>query len=175
MKKEIEIKGYQVTNHASYYKDINSTQYKKHNIHILMTEFALGYNTSYICTYHKNATGNKNEDTELYQQDMSGIFLPPDEQVLYIEQCIDEINKALEIIYEHIGNNSHLIPLFEKTISNLQMTDLQLGLIVLYSYDTLHLIHPIVSRLLIDANSEISPDEIKAISDAIDANFSSTF
>ncbi|MDB4352924.1 hypothetical protein OAA60_05795 [Porticoccaceae bacterium] len=140
-----------------------------------MAEFALGYNTSYICTYHENETGNKNEDTELYQRDMWGIFLSHNGQVLSTDQRITEINKALEIVYEHIGNNIHLIPIFEKTISNLQMTDLQLGLIVLYSYDTLHLIHPIISRLLIDANSEISPDEIKAISDAIDVNLSSTF
>ena len=106
---------------------------------------------------------------------MWGIFLSHNGQVLSTDQRITEINKALEIVYEHIGNNIHLIPIFEKTISNLQMTDLQLGLIVLYSYDTLHLIHPIISRLLIDANSEISPDEIKAISDAIDVNLSSTF
>lgn len=140
-----------------------------------MAEFALGYNTSYICTYHENETGNKNEDTDLYQRDMWGIFLSPDGQVLSTDQSIDEINKALEIVYEHIGNNSQLIPIFEKTTNNLQMTDLHLGLIILYSYDTLHLIHPIISRLLIDANSEISPDEIKAINDAIDANLSSTF
>lgn len=140
-----------------------------------MTEFTFGYNTSYICTYHTNATGDKNKDTELYQQDMAGIFLQSSEQALLNKDYFNKINKVIEIIYEHVGNNSQLIPLFTKVIGNLQISDLQLGLIILYSYDTLYLIHPIISQLLIDEKIKINPDEIKQISDAIDANLSSTF
>lgn len=145
--------------------DLNSTS---------NTGVIVGYNTSYTCKYMDNATGDEDTDTDKYQDDMAGIFLLPAGQVHNKSEILfTTINDALEVVYENIGDNSQLRPLFEKAANSvIMMNDAHLGLLILYAYEYMYLFHPIISQLLVNVDTIIDPIKIEEIMTLIDINTS---
>jgi hypothetical protein len=109
------------------------------------------YNTKYICTYNEENVFNENDNiTEsdkefvrdaLYRQDILNIFK--------IEEFdMDNIDEYLKNLYDKIKENKE-INLMLKKFANIYLSeDPEFGLILLFSFDFLHLFHPFICEYL---------------------------
>lgn len=109
------------------------------------------YNTKYICTYNEENVFNENDNiTEsdkefvrdaLYRQDILNIFK--------IEEFdMDNIDEYLKNLYNKIKENKE-INLMLKKFANIYLSeDPEFGLVLLFSFDFLHLFHPFICEYL---------------------------
>ena len=86
----------------------------------------------------------------LYKQDMMFIFYQ-EESEFYAN---DTIHKAVGQLFEIVSKASipELNSCMAKLAGKVLSTQLELGFVMLYSYDYLHLVHPCVSELLETGN-----------------------
>jgi hypothetical protein len=122
------------------------------------------YNTTYDCQY-MNSNPTLFQDWELailskeeqlfvrnllYKQDMMFIFYQ-EESEFYSD---DTIHKAVGKLFAIVSKASipELNSCMSKLASRILSTRLELGFVMLYSYDYLHLVHPCVSELLETGN-----------------------
>ena len=86
----------------------------------------------------------------LYKQDMMFIFYQ-EEAEFYAD---DAIRHAVGKLYEVVANASipELNSCMAKLASGVLSTQLELGFVMLFSFDYLHLIHPCISELLETGN-----------------------
>jgi hypothetical protein len=116
----------------------------------------LSYNTKYVCSYNDSDVFLEselevlNEDEKqfvrdaLYRRDLCNIFNIED-------QCFDEkiINDIISNLYKSIEGEKFLKFCTEKVSNHFfNNVDLELGFIILFSFDYLHLLHPCVSEYI---------------------------
>jgi hypothetical protein len=119
------------------------------------------YNTRYLCRYHSPDvfldTDEVNEKQKeyirdfLYKEDILNIF---DIDEYNEEVILAFIHKIYEKVKEHTGMKECML----KLANNMFSEDTELGLIILYAYDYLHLTHACVSEYIETRN--ISDDNI---------------
>lgn len=109
------------------------------------------YNTKYICTYNEEDVFNENDkitesDKEfvrdaLYRQDILNIF--------NLEEFdMDNIDKCLKNLYEKIKDNKEIHSMLIKFANIYLSEDPEFGLILLFSFDFLHLFHSFICEYL---------------------------
>ena len=119
------------------------------------------YNTKYICTYNDSGvfydtdciSDNEKEFVldALYRKDLLSIF------------GVDEFNEAifyeiLNELYKKISNNEFFVKIMETMAKQYMSTDPEFGLMLMYSYDYLHLTHPCICEFL--DTGKISTDKM---------------
>lgn len=116
----------------------------------------MNYNTTYVCSYNDSDVFLESEiqilnDDEknfireaLYRRDLCNIF-NIDDQVLDEKKISDNISNLYKLI-----NGANFLDLCIKKISNKMFcsSDLELGFMVLFSFDYLHLVHPCISEFI---------------------------
>jgi hypothetical protein len=128
----------------------------------------MNYNTKYVCSYNDSDVFLESEleilneyekqfvRDALYRRDLCNIFKIDD-------QCFDEIiiNDIICNLYKIIKGKKFLESCITK-ISNkfICSSDLELGFIILFSFDYLHLVHPCISEYI--ENGEIN-DSIESL------------
>ena len=123
------------------------------------------YNTEYNCTYHSFLETYEGTDEEkefmtdiLYKTDLLSIF--------NIEEFKEEdINSAIEEIYEKIKDNVDLKICMLKLANDYMMYDEIFGLMILFSFDYLFYTHICVSELL--KTTTISPNNLKMLKENV--------
>jgi hypothetical protein len=123
------------------------------------------YNTDYNCTYNSFLDTYQGTDEEkeyvtdiLYKTDLLSI--------LNIEEFEEEnINNAIEQIYEQIKDNVDLKICMLKLANDFMSSDEIFGLILLFSFDYLIYTHICISEFLKTKN--ISKENLKMLRDAI--------
>jgi hypothetical protein len=139
----------------------------------------LNYNTEYICTYTDIdiflPEDNISEDEKqfvlncLYRNDLLYIFNIEDFEKEYKDKMMNEL-------FEEIKENDFLLSCVEQMAkkykynytgnnNNNNNSNMLLGVIMLYSYDFLHVTHPCVSEYL--EKGEIRDESMKAMKEKI--------
>ena len=127
----------------------------------------MDYNTKYICSYNDSDVFLESEleilnnhekqfvRDALYRRDLCNIFKIDD-------QCFDEkaITNIISTLYSSINGEKFLESCIIKVSSNFFSSDLELGFLILFSFDYLHLIHPCISEFIeigkiIDSNDSL--------------------
>jgi len=115
------------------------------------------YNTSYDCQYMSTTLFQDwelqilSKDEQLfvrnliYKQDMLSLFFQEDTE--FYDEAIQE---SMDKLYQKImdANVAELNACMTKLANKLLSSQLQLGLVLLYSYDYLYLTHPCICELL---------------------------
>jgi len=116
----------------------------------------MDYNTKYVCSYNDSDIFLQSEieilnDTEkqfvrdaLYRRDLCNVFKIDD-------QCFDEkiINNIISNLYKNINGEKFLESCISKVSNNFfNNVDLELGFIILFSFDYLYLVHPCISEFI---------------------------
>jgi hypothetical protein len=116
----------------------------------------MDYNTKYVCSYKDSDVFLESElevlnDNEknfvrdaLYRRDLCNIFKIED-------QCFDEkiINDIINNLYKDINGEKFLESCISKVSSNFfNNVDLELGFVILFSFDYLYLVHPCISEYI---------------------------
>ena len=116
----------------------------------------MDYNTKYVCSYNDSDVFLESElevlnDNEkqfvrdaLYRRDLCNIFKIED-------QCFNEkiINDIISNLYKNINGEKFLESCVLKVSNNfLNSVDLELGFIILFSFDYLYLLHPCISEFI---------------------------
>jgi hypothetical protein len=116
----------------------------------------MDYNTKYVCSYNDSDVFLESElevlnDNEkqfvrdaLYRRDLCNIFKIED-------QCFNEkiINDIISNLYKNINGEKFLESCVLKVSNNfLNSVDLELGFIILFSFDYLYLLHPCISEYI---------------------------
>jgi hypothetical protein len=116
----------------------------------------MDYNTKYVCSYNDSDVFLESEleilnDNEkqfvrdaLYRRDLCNIFKIDD-------QCFDEkiINDIINNLYKNINGEKFLESCILKVSNNFfNNVDLELGFIILFSFDYLYLVHPCISEYI---------------------------
>jgi hypothetical protein len=143
-----------------------NVKYKK-NIkrQLVYINIIIMYNTDYNCTYNSFLDTYQGTDEEkeyvtdiLYKTDLLSI--------LNIEEFEEEnINNAIEQIYEQIKDNVDLKICMLKLANDFMSSDEIFGLILLFSFDYLIYTHICISEFLKTKN--ISKENLKMLRDAI--------
>lgn len=114
----------------------------------------MNYNTNYLCTYHSPDVFLESEVNSLSEQDKEFIrnaLYRNDILHIFDIDDFDEtiLNKKIHELYEIIKEDENLVNIM-KTYSE-EITgsvDYEIGLIIMFSYDYLHLTHPIISTFI---------------------------
>jgi hypothetical protein len=113
------------------------------------------YNTKYVCSYNDSDVFLESEieilnDDEkqfvrdaLYRRDLCNIFKIDDEY--FDEKLITNIITAL---YSNINGEKFLESCITKVSSIFFSNDLELGFLILFSFDYLYLVHPCISEFI---------------------------
>jgi hypothetical protein len=116
----------------------------------------MDYNTKYVCSYNDSDVFLEselkilNEDEKqfvrdaLYRRDLCNIFKIDD-------QCFDEkiINDVISNLYKNINGEKFIESCISKVSSIfLNNVDLELGFLILFSFDYLYLLHPCLSEFI---------------------------
>jgi hypothetical protein len=117
------------------------------------------YNTQYECQYMSPAVFkeweleilSKEEQmfvrNVLYKQDMLFIFHQEESESEFCDETIHEaISKLFAVIERH--SIPELNTCMAKLAGRVLSSQLEMGFVMLYSYDYLHLVHPCISELL---------------------------
>jgi hypothetical protein len=109
------------------------------------------YNTKFVCTYNTSSVffgdeniGEKDEEfirDSIYRQELLYILGMED----YNER---EMNNSIDGLYKKIKENGELKSCMLKLASHFMCDDEKLGLMILYSFDYMHLTHICISELL---------------------------
>jgi hypothetical protein len=116
----------------------------------------MDYNTKYVCSYNDSDVFLEseieilNEDEKqfvrdaLYRRDICNIFNIHD-------QCFDEkkISTIISDLYENINGEKFVESCITKISNNFFCnSDLELGFLILFSFDYLYLVHPCISEYI---------------------------
>ena len=113
------------------------------------------YNTKYVCSYNDSDVFLESElkilrDDEkqfvrdaLYRRDLCNIFKIEEE---YFDEKI--ITNIISTLYSNINGEKFLESCILKVSSNFFSNDLDLGFLILFSFDYLHLVHPCISEFI---------------------------
>jgi hypothetical protein len=115
----------------------------------------MDYNTKYVCSYNDSDVFleseleilNENEKQfvrdALYRRDLCNIFKIDD-------QCFDEkaITNIINDLYANINGEKFLESCITKVSNIFFSNDLELGFLVLFSFDYLYLVHPCISEYI---------------------------
>ena len=116
----------------------------------------LSYNTKYVCSYNDSDVFLESEikilnehekqfvRDALYRRDLCNIFNIHD-------QCFDEkiINDIISNLYKNINGEKFLESCVSKVSSIFfNNVDLELGFLILFSFDYLYLLHPCISEYI---------------------------
>jgi len=116
----------------------------------------MDYNTKYVCSYNDSNVFLEseleilNEDEKqfvrdaLYRRDLCNIFKIDD-------QCFDEkiINDVISNLYKNINGEKFIESCISKVSSVFfNNVDLELGFLILFSFDYLYLLHPCLSEFI---------------------------
>lgn len=127
------------------------------------------YNTKHICGYNENNVFLEEEEKQLsreekdfvlnclYRNDLLYIF-DLDDCEKYAEQVIHEL-------YEKIKQNAFFLSCMKKVADNFNTDDEKMGLVLLYSFEYLYLVHPCVSEFL--ETGKIKDTNIKALKEKL--------
>ena len=113
------------------------------------------YNTKYVCSYNDSDVFLESEieilnDDEkqfvrdaLYRRDLCNIFKIEDE---YFDEKI--ITNIINALYVSINGEKFLESCIIKVSNNFFSNDLELGFLILFSFDYLYLLHPCISEFI---------------------------
>ena len=113
------------------------------------------YNTKYVCSYNDSDVFLESEieilnDDEkqfvrdaLYRRDLCNIFKIEDE---YFDEKI--ITNIINALYVSINGEKFLESCIIKVSNNFFSNDLELGFLILFSFDYLYLVHPCISEFI---------------------------
>jgi len=115
----------------------------------------MDYNTKYVCSYNDSDVFLEseleilNEDEKqfvrdaLYRRDICNIFN-------IREQCFDEkkITSIITALYKNINGENFIKLCTTKISNNFFSNDLELGFLILFSFDYLYLLHPCISEFI---------------------------
>ena len=113
------------------------------------------YNTKYVCSYNdsdvffESELAILSEDEKifvreaLYRRDLCNIFKIEDE---YFDEKI--ITNIISALYKNINGEKFLESCIRKISSNFFSNDLELGFLILFSFDYLYLVHPCISEFI---------------------------
>lgn len=127
---------------------------------ICNTLLASKYNKDYITMYENYIIENPDKADIMYKKDLLELFSLTDNDEF------DIINERIQKLYIYIKdtlniydndysdysdniNNNKFIDLLKKSASRLLSEDLETGFLLLYSYDTLYLIHKLIKQILL--------------------------
>lgn len=118
------------------------------------------YNTKYICTYNDENVFNEDDKVSesdkdfirdaLYRQDILNIFELDDFE-------LENININLKELHDKIKNNEDINTILKKYAGIYLSEDTEFGLLLLFSFDFLHLFHPFICEYL--EKGEISKEK----------------
>ena len=112
------------------------------------------YDTKYICSYNSNIFTEEEDKIlneyekvfvkdALYRQDFLNIFK------LYDSEFNDEtVEICIKKLYKFIKNENEFKICMTKTAEKLLSNDLKLGLMLLFSFDYLYLVHPCICEFI---------------------------
>ena len=125
------------------------------------------YNTKVICTYNTNEVFLETDKINFDDKDFIRNTLYRQEllNVLGIQEYNeDEMNRGIHDLYEKIKSYIPLKECMEKLAGRFMSSDLEFGLMILFSYDYMYLSHICISEYLeTDTISEINMSNLKAI------------
>ena len=113
------------------------------------------YNTKYVCSYNDSDVFLESEieilnDDEkqfvrdaLYRRDLCNIFKIEDE---YFDEKI--ITNIINALYVSINGEKFLESCIIKVSNNFFSNDLELGFLILFSFDYLYLVHPCICEFI---------------------------
>jgi len=113
------------------------------------------YNTKYVCSYNdsdvflESESEILNDDEKqfvrdaLYRRDLCNIFKIEDD--LFDEKLVTTI---ISNLYKNMNGKRFLKSCITKVSSNFFSNDLELGFLILFSFDYLHLVHPCISEFI---------------------------
>lgn len=113
------------------------------------------YNTKYVCSYNDSDIFLESEieilnDDEkqfvrdiLYRRDLCNIFKIKEE---YFDEKI--ITNIINDLYANINGEKFLESCITKVSNNFFSNDLELGFLILFSFDYLYLLHPCISEFI---------------------------
>ena len=115
----------------------------------------MDYNTKYVCSYNDSDVFLESEleilnnhekqfvRDALYRRDLCNIFKIDD-------QCFDEksITNIISTLYSSINGEKFLESCITKVSNIFFSNDLELGFLILFSFDYLHLLHPCISEYI---------------------------
>ena len=106
------------------------------------------YNTNYQITYDKYMNDNPDTADLYYKKNLIEIFnLDEDSDFDLISDRVNIIYKKLE---PYIESNEDFKELLLQAAGKLMSTDMELGFMILHSYDTLYLTHKLNTEFLLD-------------------------
>jgi hypothetical protein len=118
------------------------------------------YNTKYICTYNDENVFNEDDKVSesdkdfirdaLYRQDILNIFELDEFE-------LENININLKELHDKIKNNEDINTILKKYAGIYLSEDTEFGLLLLFSFDFLHLFHPFICEYL--EKGEISKEK----------------
>jgi hypothetical protein len=118
------------------------------------------YNTKYICTYNDENVFNEDDKVSesdkdfirdaLYRQDILNIFDLEEFDLI-------NINMNLKELHNKIKNNEDINTILKKYAGIYLSEDTEFGLLLLFSFDFLHIFHPFICEYL--EKGEISKEK----------------
>jgi len=118
------------------------------------------YNTKYICTYNDENVFNEDDKVSesdkdfirdaLYRQDILNIFELDEFE-------LENININLKELHDKIKNNEDINIILKKYAGIYLSEDTEFGLLLLFSFDFLHIFHPFICEYL--EKGEISKEK----------------
>jgi hypothetical protein len=118
------------------------------------------YNTKYICTYNDENVFNEDDKVSesdkdfirdaLYRQDILNIFELDEFE-------LENININLKELHDKIKNNEDINTILKKYAGIYLSEDTEFGLLLLFSFDFLHIFHPFICEYL--EKGEISKEK----------------
>jgi len=118
------------------------------------------YNTKYICTYNDENVFNEDDNVSesdkdfirdaLYRQDILNIFELDEFE-------LENINANLKELHDKIKNNEDINIILKKYAGIYLSEDTEFGLLLLFSFDFLHIFHPFICEYL--EKGEISKEK----------------
>ena len=121
------------------------------------------YNTNYEITYEKYMNDNPEIADIHYKKNLIEIFkLDENDDFDLISDRVSEIYKKME---PYIKSNYEFKELLLQSAAKMMSTDIEIGFMILYSYDTLYLTHKLNTEFL--SNNTINDSILQSIKEKI--------
>ena len=114
----------------------------------------MNYNSNYLCTYHCSDVFLDSENDELCEEDKefvrNALYRNDILHIFNIDDFDETIlNKKIPELYEMIKEDENLVNIMKKYSEEITGSiDEKIGLMIMFSYDYLHLTHPIISTFI---------------------------
>jgi len=119
------------------------------------------YNTKIVCTYHTpdvfTSSDTINEEEREFIRDT--IYRQELLNILNMDEFNDtEMNKAIHELYEKLKSCKELKECMAKIVGRFLSEDLELGLMIMFSYDYMYLTHVCITEYLESTFSKVEPN-----------------